>query len=302
MTFTRRQVDERKAIHERPKRRPYASRVKFELNRGGFEFPEACTILGENGSLIELEVTEGHSVGETRQVSVAVRGFATAAIAEEQGLKLSAAVLWAAITRGVPLRLNYHTPFPSIVYDRTIKTGGGLSMSADAYTYSKFSYFVESLRKVFDRDGKPDAKLLVAMELFTSARLEATERTRFLGMVSSLEPIAFQQLHGETVDALVDEYLVMLKSCEICEAVKNSLRGSIQRLKMESVGFAIKRLIQETLPDDQSAIPLVTHAYNVRSKLLHDGQADADLDTVTRRLELLVRRLIARRLNIELDG
>jgi len=302
MTFTRQQIDERKAIGERPKRRPYASKVAFELNRGGFEFPESCSILVHNGSVIELNVATGKGVGEPRQVNVAIQGFASASVAEENGLKLSQAILWAAITRRVPLRLNYHTPYPSIVYDRTLQRGGGFSMTADGYVYSKFDHFVESLKELFDRDDPLDPKLLVSMELFTSARLEATERTRFLGMVSSLEPIAEQRAHAPAVAEMVDDFLQHLNDRTIDDSVRNSLRGSIQRLKQESVGFAIKRMIRELLPDETTAVALVTHAYNIRSSLLHDGQADADLDVITRDLEQLIRRLIAVRLGRELDG
>lgn len=303
MTFTRRQINERKAIEQRPKRRPYASKVSFELNRGGFEFPESCTVLARNGSVIELNVATGKGVDEPRQVNVAIRGFASASVAEENGLKLSQAILWAAITRRVPLRLNYHTPYPSIVYDRTLlKCGRDFSMTADAYVHSKFDHFVESLKDLFDRDDPLDRKLLVSMELFTSARLEATERTRFLSMVSSLEPIAVQRDHAPAVAEMVDGFLQQLSDTTIDESVRNSLHGSIQRLKQESVGFAIKRMIRELLPDDSTAVDLVTHAYNIRSSLLHDGQADADLDVITQDLEQLIRRLIAVRLGRQLDG
>lgn len=302
MTFTRRQIEERRAIQERPKRRPYASRVAFELNCGGFEFPESCSIFAENGSVIELKVMDGKSVSESRKVKVAVRGFASAAIAEENGLKLAQAILWAAITRRVPLRLNYHTPYPSIVYDRTVNTSGLLSMSAGGYAYSRFSYFVDSVKDIFDSDERPDLRLLVSMELFTSARLEATERTRFLGMISSLEPIADQRDHAPTVAEMVNGFLQQLNDTTMDESVKNSLRGSIQRLKQESVGYAIKRMIRESLPEDSKAVDLVTHAYSIRSSLLHDGYADADLDLITHDLEQLIRRLIAIRLGRTLEG
>lgn len=300
MTFSRRQITERRAIEERPNRRPYASKVAFELNRGGFEFPESCSILAANGSVIELLVADGRGVNESRQVNVSVRGFATASIAEENGLKLSQAILWAAITRRVALRLNYHTPHPSIVFDRTVRTGGGPSVSASGYVYSKFEHFVESVKDVFDSDDAPNLKLLVSMELFTSARLESTERTRFLGMVSSLEPIAEQLIHAPAVVELVDGFIQQLNGTAMDESVKNSLRGSIQRLKQESVGFAIKRMIHESFPNETSAVELVTHAYQIRSSLLHDGHADADLNLIAHDLEQLIRRLIAVRLGKQL--
>jgi hypothetical protein len=297
MTFSRKQIDERKMIADHPKRRPYASRIKFQLQRGGFEFPKSCTILAANGSLIDLQVVQGDGSHQARTVSVTVRGFSSASIAENQGLKLSAAILWAAVSRRVPLRLNYHTPFPSIVFDRTQQSGGGNSLSADGYGCYSFSGFIDKLRDIFDSNSDVDPRLLISMELFTSARLEATERTRFLGLVSSLEPMSTQEPYGEEVTILVEQYLSMLKKSSISEDVRNSLRGSIQRLKNESVGFAIKKLIRNSFPGDNEAIALVSNAYDVRSKILHNGQVDNDLDLITNNLEGLVRRLIAYRLN-----
>lgn len=300
MTFSRRQIDERKIIADHPKRRPYASRIKFQLEQGGFEFPQSCTILAANGALIELNVVEGAGVDVARTVSMSVSGFSSASTAENQGLKLSAAILWAAISRRVPLRLNYHTPYPSIVFDRTQQRGGGVSMSGTMYSYSRFSGFVDKMQEIFDSQSDVNIKLLISMELFTSARLEATERTRFLGLVSSLEPMATQEPYGEVITNLVDQYLSMLKKTSISEDVRNSLRGSIQRLKSESVGFAIKKLIRNSFPSDDKAITLVSHAYDVRSKILHDGQADDDLELITSDLEGLVRRLIAHQLDLNL--
>lgn len=300
MTFSQKQIDERKIIADHPIRRPYASRINFQMEQGGFEFPKSCTILAANGALIELNVVEGEGVDVARTVSMSVSGFSSASTAENQGLKLSAAILWAAISRRVPLRLNYHTPYPSIVFDRTEQRGGGISLSSTMYSYSRFSGFVDKMREIFDSQTDIDPKLLISMELFTSARLEATERTRFLGLVSSLEPMATQEPYGDVVANLIDQYLSMLHKIAIAEDVRNSLRGSIQRLKNESVGFSIKKLIRNSFPCDDKAITLVNHAYDVRSKILHNGQVDDDLGFITNELEGLVRRLIAHRLDLNL--
>lgn len=300
MTFSRKQIDERKIIADHPIRRPYASRIKFQLEQGGFEFPKSCTIFAANGALIELNVVEGEGVDVARTVSMSVSGFSSASTAESQGLKLSASILWAAISRRVPLRLNYHTPYPSIVFDRTQQRGGGSSFSATGYSYSRFSGFVDKMQEIFDSQTDVDINLLISMELFTSARLEATERTRFLGLVSSLEPMATQEPYGDVVTNLIDQYLSMLHETSVPEDVRNSLRGSIQRLKNESVGFSIKKLVRNSFPGDDKAITLVSHAYDVRSKILHNGQVDDDLEFITNELEGLVRRLIAHRLDQKL--
>lgn len=290
--YNKRQCLERRAIIERMVTRPYASQVAFEIGIGGYEFPRACSILGSNGSIIELQTKKGEKEDEVRTISVSQRGFATASEAEKEGLKLSQAILWSAIVRQTPLRLTYHTPYPTLVYDRT---SSGMTLICDSrmYTFAMFPQFVETLMDGLDIPGEVDKKLLVSMELFTSARLEATERTKFLGLVSSLEPIADQKPYGTEVSDLLDSFIATLGKTEINSTTKDSLRGSLLRLKQESVSYAIRRMIGEMLPNDPSAIELVKHAYDVRSKLLHDGHADADLVSIASELDSLVRRLIS---------
>jgi hypothetical protein len=129
------------------------------MEQGGFEFPESCSILISDGSVIELKVIEGQGVGERRTVSMSVEGFSSASNAEKQGLKLSAAILWAAVAQHVPLRLNYHTPFPSIVYDRTQPKNRGIFISGNAYSYSRFPIFIEKIQQIFESQSLFDNKI-----------------------------------------------------------------------------------------------------------------------------------------------
>jgi len=51
----------------------------------------------------------------------------------------------------------------------------------------------ELINQVLSKKIDFDPKLLISMELFASARLESTERARFIGLVSSLEPLTAQE-------------------------------------------------------------------------------------------------------------
>lgn len=295
-------MSERVTIATSPKLRPYGSRMQFEIGpTSRFAFPAECTIFPDNDYVIGFKYQEADNREGVSTGSVEIMGCTSACKAEELGFRLSQGIMWAAISRNVPIRLKYHTPFPSLVFDRNVSRRRGFSVSAKFSVTSPFKSFISSIREVFSNDDPIDLRLLVCMELFTSARLEATERTRFLGLVSSLEPIATQNKYSGPVDDLIKRCLAELDSCQdFSEPVRSSLVGRIHSLKRESVNFAIRRLINETFPEDNESLEVIRHAYDVRSKLLHEGRADDDLNQVSNNIESVIKKLIASKLKLKL--
>jgi hypothetical protein len=156
--------------------------------------------------------------------------------------------------------------------------------------------------KMFNDDDKSNSSrneemrlLLLSMELFASARLEATERTRFIGLVSALEPLAKQkQLEYPNLNQIIQDAVSKVKdSLDIPENVKRSIIGSIGNLKRESVSQAIYRLLETHLPGDERALKIIKEAYTIRSKLLHEGFTDADLSEESNKIENIIRRIYA---------
>ncbi|MDO9066801.1 MAG: HEPN domain-containing protein [Chloroflexota bacterium] len=143
-------------------------------------------------------------------------------------------------------------------------------------------------------------KLLLAMELFASARQESTERSRFVGLVSSLEPLAEQQSYTGEVSGMIDRFKDQIKELKLLPHIEASLSGRIANLSTESVSSAIRRVVKETLPDDSEALRIIEDAYNLRSRILHDGTTDADLNQKSREVETVVRRVIASRAALNL--
>jgi len=238
---------------------------------------------------------------QPQKLDVYVEGFATAGEAEQKGLKLSLALLWAAVSRKHPLRLDYHTPRPCMVYDRTKESGSGCMATASATVVMNSSRMVELVNQIFSANIDVDEKLLVSMELFASARLETTERARFVGLVSSLEPLAQQEAYENAeLKELVKSFVDQLKTTSIPEDIKSSLRGRINGLKQESVSRAIRRLVKEHFPENQDAVSTVEEAYNIRSKILHDGAFDADLEQKSNEIEDIIRQIYSRILKLEL--
>jgi hypothetical protein len=303
--MSKKKPEPRQIIDESPKRHPYGAKVGIILDVGdelGFN-GEAC-LLVEDKSIVRISPLQDESQfgrQQPQKLDVYVEGFATAAEAEQKGLKLSLALLWEAVSRKHPLRLDYHTPRPCMVYDRTKESGSGCMVTASPTVVMNSSRMVQLVNQIFSANIDVDEKLLVSMELFASARLETTERTRFVGLVSSLEPLAQQEAYDNPeLKQLVESFVEQLKTTSIPEDIKSSLNGRINGLKKESVSRAIRRLVKEHFPKNPDAVSTVEEAYDIRSKILHDGAFDEDLEQKSNEIEDIIRQVYSRILKLEL--
>lgn len=296
----------RHRISDSPNLCPYGAKVRIILDEGyklGFN-GEAC-LLVDDKSIVRILPSQDESQLKRQtlqKLDVYLEGFATAGEAEQKGLKLSLALLWAAVSRKHSIRLDYHTPQPCMVYDRTQHSGSVCTISASLSVVMDSSRMVELVNQVFSANIEVDKKLLISMELFASARLETTERARFVGLVSSLEPLAQSKAyeHPELKD-LVDNFVDQLnKTTSLPENIKSSVKGRIDGLKKESISQAIKRLVEEHFPGNPGTVSTVMEAYHIRSQILHEGTFDADLVQKSNEMEGIIRQIYSRILNLEL--
>ncbi|MEH2038049.1 hypothetical protein [Nostoc sp.] len=290
-------------IADKPKFRPYGSKVDIILgdtHQFGFD-GESCLILGND--LIVRLIPRQNNKFEFQKFTAYLEGFATASEAEEAGLKFAMSVLWAAVSFKCPLRLEYHTPLPCVVYDRTLQEGMLMGVEFRGMLTSGASLVVEVLEQTFTSNIPINNKrLLVSMELFAAARLEATERARFVGLVSALEPLAEQKKfeYPDLKKIVKDTLNKVQDSLDLPDDIKRSLEGSIRNITRESVSHAIKRLIVTHFTDDKMALEILEEAYTIRSKILHEGVFYPDLRDKSYKIEDVIRRLYSAIVGYEL--
>jgi len=299
--MSKKKPEPRQIIDESPNRRPYGAKVGIILDKGyQLRFQGEVCLLVDDKSIVRILP----SIKNPQKFDVYLEGFATACEAEQKGLKLSLALLWAAISRKHSLRLDYHTPRPCMVYDRIQESGSGCMTSASASLTVAMdsSRMVELVKEIFSANIDVDEKLLVSMELFASARLETTERARFVGLVSSLEPLAQSEAYDNPeLKELVESFVAQLnKTTSIPENIKSSVKGRINELKNDSISQAIKRLVQDNFPENPDAVSTVEEAYKIRSKILHEGAFDADLAQKSNEIEDIIRQIYSCRLKSNL--
>jgi hypothetical protein len=287
-----------------PKRRPYASKISIILPEGlEYRFDGETSLLLDVPYIVRIKpVNETEKGRKNQKLTAIAEGFSTAGEAEQVGLRLSLAIMWSAVSRKWPLKLDYHTPQPCMIFDRTQTGGLGFSCSASVTIGSGASQVTKLINEVLSKNLPFSPKLLISMELFTSARLESTERAKFIGLVSSLEPLAtVAGYNNEDIDKLVSTFTQDLRKIgSISDKIKHSIEARANALRNESIAQAITRFVGEYFEEGSEAIGIVKEAYNVRSKILHEGSFDADLDEKSEKLEDVIRHIYSRLLDLPL--
>lgn len=289
---------ERNVIVNSPNRRPYGARLALLLEESTkIRIDGECVLLTAPSYILKLTPNTREPnrlrLPNHQCFNIYAEGFSTAGEAEQAGLKVALAFMWAAVAGQYSARLLYSTPLPCSVYDRT--TGSGLSLSGWAHgeLLRSLGNVIDPVDQILSSTGAADPKLLIALEVFASARLETTERARFVGMVSSLEPLVEQRAYDDPlISALLSSFQDQLLSSQVSSQVKKLINAKIPSLKIESISGAIRRFVTEILPEDPTAADIIEEAYNLRSRILHDGSTDADLGQKSTEVDDVIRRLL----------
>ena len=288
--------EERRLIVDNPIKRPFGAKARIHLRDGAtIQSPEGvCVSLAGGQFLTLMPARKAPSEGGDKY-SLKLEGFRTASEAEAAGRRLAQAVLWTAVSLNFSLRLEYNTFEPVVVFDRTMSKG--FQMSGYGVAGWSLEKVLDELREAYASLPEPSPRILLAMEIFAGAQLDAGDRSRFISLVSAFEPLADARSLGSEVNSFVDEVVVMLEStAAMPAAVRQSLKGRILQLRMESIRQAILRVVREALPKMPTASAIADEAYAVRSQMAHSGRpADFDLDlpALTRAAEGVLRALFS---------
>ncbi|MDH4232896.1 MAG: hypothetical protein OEW04_12820 [Nitrospirota bacterium] len=302
-----------KEIQDEPRRRPYAARVDFLLGEDvEFNIEHPVSLLSTPSAIVKMGPSPDKPSGpfqQLKKIRIEIEGYAEASEAETAGLNLATALLWAAVSKRFAMRLDYHTPLPCTVYDRTASRGG-MMIRAHGRCYWPLSVhdFAELLEEDILKNQTPvDRQLLLSMELFAATRLEISERTRFISLVSSLEPLAIPFSYPLSIRNLIDTFRKQVKEAEFpelsdnaCSRLKDSLDRRLRDLQQDSIRQAILRLVRELLPGDNNAVKIIDDAYSLRSSILHEGASDPYLDRKVIYVEDTIRKIYASRIGKKL--
>lgn len=296
MTRQKKSEEERAVIRAQPHKRPYGVNVRFCLQTAADlgEIDEVCVSI-HTGAYLSIKSERVAPWQSGKKYMISLEGFPTAVAAEAAGRRLVQALLWMAVTTDTALRLEYVSYEPAAVFERNRSNGS--SMTAYLTVGNDPTRMLGELQDGYRELPEPNQKLLLSMEIFCSAGLESSQRTRYLSIVSALEPLAEKIGLGDRVAAFVQRCVSGLKASDgITPDIQRSLEGRLLELRSESIGQALKRLIREQLPDHVDAPQIVEEAYALRSQLVHGGvpsDLDVDLDREARAISKVIRAIYA---------
>jgi hypothetical protein len=293
------ETEEREIIRSHPEKRPYGALLRVHVQTAGaFGQVENVEIPFVSGAFLTLAPARSAPWDGGRKYSMQLEGFATATAAESAARRLVQAILWMAVSSDAPLRLDYRSYEPFSIFDRT--RSGGTHVEAYGEVFFQPAMIFDEIKAAYDDVGGTDPALLLSMEIFASARLEASDRARFLSIVSALEPLASEQPLGAAADRLVESCLENLKATpDLTPEIRSSLEGRIRQLRAESIRQALRRTVRSGLPDRAEAVMVVDEAYSLRSQIIHDGRPqdlDVDLERQSQVISNILRELYAARL------
>jgi hypothetical protein len=261
-------------------------------------FAETCTL-----RIVKEQANPREEALFIKRITVELEAFATAGEAERAGKALVLSILWVAASQRATIAFDRWTgDYPFAVRDPT--RSRGLEFRADVRVHSTITPegFAAIAGEAFKLGRDFDRSVLTSMEFYASARMESTERARFIGLMTALEALSVQRDYGEDVAAVLDRLASELEHSpplagEDKEQVRGSLASRVRQLRQESVRQAIIRVVKDYV-GDRDTIRFIDQAYGVRSKILHEGLRATDLHELTNRVEDVLRQIYSTLLSL----
>lgn len=238
-------------------------------------------------------------------VLVDLEAFTSAVEAERAGKLLTLSLLWLAASKKATMRFTKWTgDYPFAIRDRTQSSGMSVRAEGRVHWNLKPQEFVAIASMAYNKGKDVHRSVLTSMEFYAAARMEATEQARFIFLVTALEALSVQSDYGEGIASVLAKLESQLRSDpaiagEDRSALRESLAGRLRQLRHESVRQAIVRTVQQYV-SDAGTVKFVDEAYGLRSKILHEGKRTLGLDSLTNRLEDVLRTIYAALLGLQL--
>jgi len=122
---------------------------------------------------------------------------------------------------------------------------------------------------------------VLASEIYTSSFFDVSARSRFITLVTVVEALLEPLKRSDEVEKLVKDLIAKTQSSTLDQQTKDSIIGSLERLKHQSISQAgrtlVGRLIPNELFDGQSSADFFTRCYELRSHILHRGKIEDGL-------------------------
>ena len=175
-------------------------------------------------------------------------------------------------------------------------------------TVGKFPLkLIDTFKREYLNSRRLTEKQVLSSEIYASSFFDVSARSRFVTLVTAVEALLEPLERSDEVQALVAELKAMTlrsKRSKIDEPTRESIIGSLERLRHQSISQAGRtfadRLIPNDLFDGQSSADFFTRCYEWRSQIVHRGKIEdelVDMWHLANVMESFVARLLLAALN-----
>jgi hypothetical protein len=143
----------------------------------------------------------------------------------------------------------------------------------------------------------------LACDLVSLAEHEASDRARFLILVTAMEVLAERPARTGRLLAVVEHLIEEVKRSQTAakpdeEGQYASLLSGLEDLRLESISRSIRNLAVRSRPGDSRVPGLVRRIYRCRNGLIHSGRPTEDLRDLLTTTQGLVRDMIGHTVSV----
>jgi hypothetical protein len=255
-------------------------------------------------SILERPVSPGDRTNSINCVRLRLSRFPSHELAVESGQRLVQSLLWCAISYRASFQLVGPESPPFII--EPYGASDGIQVSAFGHVFYTLSpdSFQTALDEVFSSNTCVPPRLQTAMDIVARVWFERSKVAQFIQIVTSLEALAEQMRHDANIAKALEIAAKTLSSNEIFDhkcyvGLKKPLVDGIRRLRRQGVMDAIESLLFSNGFTTEE-IEFVKRQYTKRSDILHEGIPCELNEEDMRKLENIVRRLIAAQIGLTL--
>jgi hypothetical protein len=156
-----------------------------------------------------------------------------------------------------------------------------VALDVDAKIGKAAAAFVEEVAAAVATPVSLSAKQELAGEILSASYFDASDRSRFVTLITAVEALLDPPPRPAAVQHMVERMEQIIKEGELDEGHRASMLGSLQWLKRESIGQAGRaladRLLGGKVYDGQEPARFFTFCYELRSSILHLGKVPAEI-------------------------
>lgn len=138
--------------------------------------------------------------------------------------------------------------------------------------------FVEGIKSALSESPSLSDKEKLSFDLYSASFFEESARARFLTLVIAIEALLEPPERMNEVRSLVSDLIAKVEDSDLPKAEIDSLRGSLERLRTDSIGRTgrnmTRRLLGTKSYSEREAPKFFQYCYSLRSKLVHEGRID----------------------------